>query len=195
MFPGRLFCRRPVLTDPASPPRCALRPDPPVVCSGFGLDKSLRCGCVGAHAQALSLRSFLVSSNFDKPLIDKCEDNTFPDKPCMKSVYRDKKALVHWSAANNNFLFRPGDKPDTHRTQTARQPLVVFPHRFQLDFACSCFWKEVQAMCFPCFGGYEGRLSPGRTVLSAPSPARPPPPHNAPRTGPLGVCPGFGFDI
>ena len=38
-FLGGLFCRRPVLTDPAPSPRCALCPDPPVVCSGFGLDK------------------------------------------------------------------------------------------------------------------------------------------------------------
>ena len=39
-FLGGLFCRRPVLTDPAPSPRRALRPDPPVVCSSFGLDKS-----------------------------------------------------------------------------------------------------------------------------------------------------------
>ena len=25
----------------------------------------------------------------------------FPDMPCMKKVYRDKKASVHWSAARN----------------------------------------------------------------------------------------------
>ena len=36
---GGLFCRRPILTDPAPPPRRALRPDPPVVCSGFGFDR------------------------------------------------------------------------------------------------------------------------------------------------------------
>ena len=34
-----LFCRRPVLPDPAPPPRRAPRPDPPVVCSVFELDK------------------------------------------------------------------------------------------------------------------------------------------------------------
>ena len=38
---GGLFCRRPVLTDPAPPPRRALRPDLPVVCSGFRIDRSV----------------------------------------------------------------------------------------------------------------------------------------------------------
>ena len=38
---GELFCRRPVLPSPAPPPRRAPRPDPPVVCPGFGLDKSV----------------------------------------------------------------------------------------------------------------------------------------------------------
>ena len=39
---GELFCRRPVLPDPAPPPRRAPRPDPPVVCPGFGLDRFFR---------------------------------------------------------------------------------------------------------------------------------------------------------
>ena len=36
---GALFCRRPVLPGPAPPLRRAPRPDPPVVCPGFGFDK------------------------------------------------------------------------------------------------------------------------------------------------------------
>ena len=36
---GEQFCWHPVLPDPAPPPRCAPRPDPPVVCPGFGFDK------------------------------------------------------------------------------------------------------------------------------------------------------------
>ena len=35
---GEQFCWHPVLPDLAPPPRRALRPDPPVVCPGFGLD-------------------------------------------------------------------------------------------------------------------------------------------------------------
>ena len=37
---GEQFCWHPVLPDPAPPPRHAPRPDPPVVCPGFGLDKN-----------------------------------------------------------------------------------------------------------------------------------------------------------
>ena len=37
---GELFCwHHPVLPDPARPPRRMPRPDPPVVCPGFGPDK------------------------------------------------------------------------------------------------------------------------------------------------------------
>ena len=38
-FWGELFCRRPVLPDPALAPRRAPRPHPPVVCLGFGLER------------------------------------------------------------------------------------------------------------------------------------------------------------
>ena len=80
--------------------------------------------------------------------------------------------------------------PVINRLQTARQPRALFLQRFTYDFACSCFWGEVQAMCLRCLGGYEGRLSPGRTVLPDPAP----PPRRAPRPDPPVVCPGFGFD-
>ena len=36
---GGQFCWHPVLPDPAPPPRRAPRPDSPVVCPGFGLDR------------------------------------------------------------------------------------------------------------------------------------------------------------
>ena len=36
---GEQFCRHPFLTNPAPSPRRVLRADPPVVCSGFGLDR------------------------------------------------------------------------------------------------------------------------------------------------------------
>ena len=29
----------------------------------------------------------------------------FPDMPCMKRVYKDEKASVHWSAARNKERF------------------------------------------------------------------------------------------
>ena len=31
--------------------------------------------------------------------------NLFPDMPCMKRVYRDKKASVHWSVARDKERF------------------------------------------------------------------------------------------
>ena len=43
-LPGELFCRRPILRNPAPPPRRAPRPDPPVVCLGSGLDRSSYIG-------------------------------------------------------------------------------------------------------------------------------------------------------
>ena len=60
-----------------------------------------------------------------------------------------------------------------NRGVTARQPVIVFPHRFTWDFACSCFWRNVQEFCIRCLGGYEGCLSPVRTVMSVSHPARP----------------------
>ena len=38
-FLGELFGRRAVLTDLVPPPRCTLRPDARVICSGSGFDR------------------------------------------------------------------------------------------------------------------------------------------------------------
>ena len=40
---GEQFCWHPVLPDPNPPPRCAPRPDPPVVWPGFGCYKCMNC--------------------------------------------------------------------------------------------------------------------------------------------------------
>ena len=32
-------------------------------------------------------------------------ESDFPDMPCMKRLYRDKKASFHWSAAKNKECF------------------------------------------------------------------------------------------
>ena len=89
---------------------------------------------------------------------------------------------------------RPADKPLINRLSTGCQPPVVFPHRLTWDFARSCFWGDVQetCLCFRCLGGYGGRSSPGRNVLSAARSARPP--RRAPRPEPPVVCLGFGLD-
>ena len=62
-----------------------------------------------------------------------------------------------------------------NRLSTSCQPVVVFLHRFTWDFACSCFWGDIQKTCLRFLGEYERRwtnISPGRTVLSASVPAR-----------------------
>ena len=64
---------------------------------------------------------------------------------------------------------RPADKP----VITAGQPLILFFRRFTWDFACSCFWRDVEATFLRCLGRYDGPLFPWRTVLLAPNLARP----------------------
>ena len=56
---GELHCRRPILTDTVPSPRRVLRPDAPVECSSFGLDKfwshfdsGLQKNCFGNIDQA-----------------------------------------------------------------------------------------------------------------------------------------------
>ena len=65
--------------------------------------------------------------------------------------------------------------PRKNLLSTGCQPVVVFLHLFKPDFVCSCFWGDVQAMCLRWLGGCEGRLSLGRTFLSASNPAGPRP--------------------
>ena len=114
----------------------------------------------------LNCISRLFSNVFASRLINFDSRTCLAWMPCMKRVYKDKKASVHWSAVRNKERF-------SSRGSNARQPVVVFLHRFKWDFACSCFWRGVQATCLRCLGGYEGHLSPGRTVLSTSRPARP----------------------
>ena len=96
----------------------------------------------------------------------------FPDMPCMKRVYKDNKASVHWSAARKKSASRSAVKPLVNRSLCS----FVGLHRISLVRASGlCFWRVVQETCLRCLGRYEGRLSPGRTVLSASRPARPRP--------------------
>ena len=121
------------------------------------------------------------------PLINRSSNDycvpRFPDMPCMKRVW-ESKASVHC----------------LNRLSTAGQPLVVFPHRFNSGFVCSCFRGVVQDSCIRCPGSpgrQRGWLLPGRTAPWASSPARsrpaPPPRRAPPRPDPPGVCPSFGI--
>ena len=84
---------------------------------------------------------------------------------------------------------RLGDKPVINRLSSGR----CVPPSVYIGFRLFCFWRDVQATCSPCLGGYEGRLCPGRTVLSASSPARvrPAAPPCAAPTQPAGGMSGF----
>ena len=76
---------------------------------------------------------------------------------------------VQWSAALNSFVAM------INRISTGCQPIVVFlcfSIGLHKGFDCLCFKRVVQATCLRCPREYEGRLSPGRTVLSAFSSAR-----------------------
>ena len=81
-----MFWRRNVLSapllGPALPPRRARRPDPPVVCPGFGLDRFLD-----------DLNVF-VENSIDTGRSDLRIEALFPDMPCSKRFYREKQATV-----------------------------------------------------------------------------------------------------
>ena len=64
------------------------------VCSSTIWALSLECATKSGIAYMFaSYRIYLYSIFFENLL--------FPDMPCMKRVYRDKLASVHWSAARN----------------------------------------------------------------------------------------------
>ena len=58
-FLGEWFCWHPILPDAARPLRRARRPDPPVVCTGFGFDRCFfrcehhSCCTLSRHKDAL----------------------------------------------------------------------------------------------------------------------------------------------
>ena len=54
---------------------------------------------------------------------ENCPERFFPDMPCMKKIYRDKNASVHWSAARNKERF-------SSRGSTADEPRVLSLLRF-----------------------------------------------------------------
>ena len=117
----------------------------------------------------------------------------FPDIPRMKKFYKKQNCAGPWVSSQERrglvVLF-------INRSSTARQSLVVFPHRFTQDFVCPCFrgdgrpgqvssvpWKARQTLFF----------SPGR-IVPPPSWAHPPaaiPSHPAAprRAPPRPLCP------
>ena len=93
----------------------------------------------------------------------------FPDMPCMKWVYKDKKASFHQSEARNQKnASRASDKPRIHRRSTSDS---VRPSVFK-SLPCLLFWNNVKTTCPRCLGGNSGLLFPGR-ITFLPDPSRP----------------------
>ena len=112
-----------------------------------------------------------ATGNIVYPLLP--EENTFfPDMPCMKKGLQGQKSV---GLLVGIYERRALLVPVINRLPTACKPVILFPHSVYMGFRLFVLWRDVQAMCLRCFGGYEGRLSPGRTVLSASNPARPRP--------------------
>ena len=112
--------------------------------------------------------------------------SSFPDKPCMKRVYRKRR--------------RPTASSQEQRALTVprlRKPLVnrslcffIVLHRISLVRA-----SGKPETCLRCLGSTRdacllGALFCRRPVLPGPAP----PLRRAPRPDPLAVCPGFGLE-
>ena len=119
----------------------------------------------------------------------------FPDMHCMRRVYRDKKASVHWSAARKKERF-------SYRGQTGYQPLVK--RGFCSSIGIHRIFIVRSSRTHP--GGHSSIVwgvrvfvvswanSPVVGVLCCPPRPAPLSRRAPPRTDPPGVCPGFGLD-
>ena len=116
---------------------------------------------------------------------------TFPDMPCMKRVYKEKKATVHRSTARNKERF---SSPGSTAVQTRFNRGFCYPiglHRISLVRAAGDTRRRVfdalEGARDACFLGKQFCWHP---VLPDPAP----PPRRALRPDAPVVCPGFGFD-
>ena len=80
-FLCKCFCWHPILPDPAPLLGQALRPEPPVVCLGFGFDR-FSCKHISSSCKACPAS------------IVQCGILVTSDMPCMKRVYSNKKGVV-----------------------------------------------------------------------------------------------------
>ena len=110
---GEQFCWHPVLPDPAPPTRRAPRPDPPVLCPGFGLDRSFL-------ESRLVHRRLFVSANLFHP--KDVREHALHENGLQRQIGVD--SLV--SSQERRALA----VPVTNRLSTAGQSLISFLHRF-----------------------------------------------------------------
>ena len=123
----------------------------------------------------------------------------FPDMPCMKKVYRDKKASVGplvSSQEQRGLLIRPGDKPQINRLSTTVQPFVVFLSSIGLNMISlvRASGGMFRRRFLEALGGTKDARFLGELFCRRPDlPGPAPPPRRAPRSDPPVVCPGFGL--
>ena len=100
--------------------------------------------------------------------------------------YRNKQALVHWSAARNEERFSSRGYPLTNRLSTAD-----FVPAFGLhgDLSSLCFYTEVKGTCLRCLVSWA---KCSVSVQFCPTPPAAPP---YALTQPPVVCSGFGCDM
>ena len=116
----------------------------------------------------------------------------FPNMPCMKRVYRDKKRPSTDRQPGTKSASRPGDKPLTNHLSTADFVSAFGAHKILLFRAFEKTFRRrfCEALRGTWVACLLGELLCRRPVLPIPAP----PPRCAPRPDPPVVCPGFGFD-
>ena len=110
LFPGRIVLLAPNLARPFSAAAPGFPTRPARGMSGFRTRQV--CSCTGLCRWILSMQrhrctSLHPSASSNKKRFSSCWQTivTFPDMPCMRLFYKDKKAFVHWSAARTKERF------------------------------------------------------------------------------------------
>ena len=115
-------------------------------------------------------------------------DDTFPDMPCMKRVYRDKKASVIVQQPGRTSASRPVDEPVVNRGFCSSIGL----HRISLVRASG---ESLRRRIFDALEGTrEARPQSEQFCWHPVLPDPAPPLRRVPRPDPFVVCPGFGFE-
>ena len=134
------------MPDPARPLRLALRPDPPVVCPGFGFEKSVY----------IEFRLFVLPKNR-------------PGRCLRFAGGQGRGQSPGRIDSTASRPIQPRSPSPPHRAPPRPDWREVCPG-FDFDR-----WRVVQATFLRCLVECGGGLSPGQTILLAPSPARPRP--------------------
>ena len=115
--------------------------------------------------------------------------SSFPDMPCMKRVYKDKNAKVHWSTTGNEERLGSAGKRGSN---------ADFVPSVYMGFRLFALRKRRPRHPYTMSSRVEGIVVSWAKRFVGTCPARPRPaslPRRAPpRTAPPVVCPGLRFD-